>query len=105
MTKLVRTALFALALVGCADANDAIKAKEVQANLESSLAIGASRNEVEAVLGRLNIDHSYDKYASRYQGIIRNAGGPMDHAIVVYVYMNQDGKLTRVEAHDSYVGP
>jgi hypothetical protein len=105
MTRFLSTIVLALALVGCSDASDVTKADDVEKQLNATLKVGASINEVESTLGRLNIEHSFDKYASRYQGIIRNTGGPMDHAVVVYVYMDDNGKLTMVETHDSYTGP
>ena len=104
MSRFIATVILTLALVGCSDASDVTKAEDVEKRLNASLKIGASINEVESTLVRLEIEYSFDKYASRYQGIIRDTGGPMDHAVVVYVYMDENGKLTMVETHDSYTG-
>jgi len=105
MTRRLSSITLALALVACSDTSDVTKAENIEHQINTSLRAGASTKEVEATLGRLNIQHSYDKYASRYQGIIRDTGGPTDHAVVVYVYMDVSGKLTKVETHDSYTGP
>ncbi len=105
ITSLLASIILGLTLAGCSGSSDITNAAEVQEELDDLLQVGASKEYIEATLVRLNIGHSFDKYASRYQGIIRNAGGPMDHAVVVYVYMDENDKLTRVETHDSYTGP
>ena len=105
MAKSLAMALLILSLVGCSSAEDEPSAEKIEQQLVGALHTDATKTEVEAVLNSLNIEHSFDKYASRYQGVIRNTGGPMDHAIVVYVYMDENGKFRSVEAHDSYTGP
>jgi len=105
MNRPLVTVILVLALYGCSNAPEVIRAADIQNQLSSSLQDGSTRADVEAALDKLHIGYSFDKYASRYHGIIRNAGGPMDHAVVVYVYVDKDGRFTRLEARDSYTGP
>lgn len=93
----------ALAIASCS-ADDLSKASEVQAKADRALPLGSEQAIVERELKKLGIGATFDKFQSRYQGIIRSPSTGR-HAILVYVYLDSHSKVSKVEAIDSFTGP
>lgn len=77
-------------------------AKEVEALLRDRLEPGASKAQIEGVLTDLDITYSFDDFNRRYQGIVRNPNGSNYHAVVIHIYIDTTGHMTRLEVRDSY---
>jgi hypothetical protein len=103
MRRPAHLVLVAAASLG-ACAADAQVAAQVQVELNSSLTPGDSHQQIEAVLTAKKIGFTYDKYANRYQGIIRNESSYF-RAVVVYVRVDADRRFLSAEAHDTYTAP
>lgn len=56
---------------------------------------------IESYLNSKNILFTYDKYANRYQGIIRDQDSDF-HAITIYIVLDNQKKYVKVEVNDSY---
>lgn len=81
--------------------------EEVKQNLEAELTDDSCTEEIEEVLTRNGIGHSFDPFSrfgtwQRYQGIIRDVSPFLDHAIVVYVYVDEDKCYEKVETSNSF---
>ncbi len=101
----VRLFLFAPLLFLVAACGEQTNAADVKVKLESALEPGADQANIEAYLQSENLPFSYDEFRSRYQSIIRDSGTFIDHAVVIYVYVDENRRFLRVETHDSYTGP
>jgi hypothetical protein len=68
---------------------------------------GSSPKSIEGFLERHELHYSYDRFSKRYQSIIRNASADprVDHAIVIYLYVDDAMNFTRAEVRDSYTAP
>ena len=93
-----------LVSLGCV-AQGKTNAKSVLAEVNAALSKGDAPDVIESYFKNRGLFASYDRFGSRYQSIIRNTGGPLDHAVVIYVYVDEKRRLLRVETHDSYTGP
>ena len=80
-------------------------AKSVLTEINAALSKGDGPEVIEGYFKNRGLAASYDRFSNRYQSIIRNLGGPFDHAVVIYVYVDERKRLLRVETHDSYTGP
>jgi len=80
-------------------------AKSVLAEVNAALSKGDASDVIESYFRNRALFASYDRFGSRYQSIIRNTGRPLDHAVVIYVYVDEKKRLLRVETHDTYTGP
>lgn len=83
---------------------DDTKAGEVKRMMAKELKVGSTANEIEEFFTKHNITHSYDEFSQRYQAIIRDIPGSSkaNHAIVIYVYVNDEMKLQEYEVEDSF---
>jgi hypothetical protein len=80
------------------------KAEEVRQLIASELQIGAEALTIEAFFKRHDIAFSYDRFAQRYQAIIRDvASAPkVDQAIIIYIYVDDQKRFARSEVNDSF---
>jgi hypothetical protein len=81
--------------------------QEAKAIIDSELRVGASGREIEDFLNTQGLKFSYDKFAKRYQSIIRDvpSRSGMDKAIIIYLYVTDEKRLLRSEVRESYTGP
>lgn len=86
---------------------DQQKANEVELSIHTELQVGAASQAIEEYFDRHGIAYSYDKFARRYQAIVRNVAisSDVDQAIVIYVYVDEEKRFQRAEAHDSFTAP
>lgn len=90
-----------IAVAGCA--SDLPTAPQLEKELRATLAEGATRPTIEATLARYGITYSYDRFANRYQGILRSKKSNW-RAIGIYAQLDAEGRLSRLEVIDSYTG-
>ena len=74
---------------------------EVLNQIEASLGPGDSSERIEAYFAQRGLGASFDRFQQRYQSIIRHPDSNY-HAIVIYVYVDEDRRFTRAEAYDTY---
>jgi hypothetical protein len=87
-------------LAGCVSKLD-ITPQEVEAKINASLKVGDSSEIIEAYFKQEGLGFSYDKHESRYQSIIRHPKSDF-HAIIIYIYIDNQKGFLKAEAHDSY---
>ena len=75
--------------------------EQVEEEISSALAPGDNAATVEAYLRKRGLEFSYDRFANRYQAIIRHPESHF-HAITVHVLLDPEKKFLGVEADDSY---
>ncbi len=91
-----------IAVSGCA--GDIPRTSHLERELRVTLAEGAARPTIEAALAKHGIAYSYDRFANRYQGILRSKTSTW-RAVSIYVQLDTEEKLSRLEVTDSYTGP
>ena len=64
-------------------------------------------SEVVSFFEKHQITYSFDRFANRYQAIIRDvATGPgVDQAIVIHVHVDEDRRFLGAEVRDSFTAP
>jgi hypothetical protein len=92
----------AASLSACAA--DIPAAAQIEVELNYSLTHGDTHQKIEAVLTAKEIGFAYDKYASRYQGIIRSKSSDW-RAVIVHIRVDEAQRFLSAEAHDSYTAP
>jgi len=81
--------------------------EQIEELIKQDLALGDSSARIESFLKSNDIIFTYDKYASRYQCIIRDTSKDerMDSAIIIYLYMDEDKNFTKSEIIESFTSP
>lgn len=82
----------------CAD----LDKEKVRAELSKELHVGDSREKAELVLKSHGMDFSYDKFEQRYQSGIRGENCAFDKSVIVYIYINKSGLVSKIEVSNSY---
>ena len=77
---------------------------EVEAEVATALGKSADTDEIENYLLKRNLGFSYDRFANRYQAIIRDPSSDA-HAITIYILLDGEGRFADVEAHESFTMP
>ena len=83
-----------------------MKADEFGKMISARISLGHAREEAENIMIQEGITFTFDKYSSRYQATIADrisCGG--NHAISLYIYIDEADNVEKVEAIDSYVMP
>ena len=75
--------------------------RQVEADVSAALKQGATTQEIEAYLRQRGLEFSYDKYANRYQAIIRQPQSTFN-AITIHILLDEQKTYSGVEAEDSY---
>ena len=77
---------------------------EVRSSIEQTLGVGSSAADIELFFREHNLPSTYDRFAKRYQSIIRDVSDDpnVDHAIVIYIYVDDAKTFTRAEVRDSF---
>ena len=83
------------------------KSDEIKRLIAEELYVGASSEAIEAFFERHGILYSYDEFADRYQAIIRDVSGdaPLDQAVSIYVYIDENGDFEGSEVVDVFTAP
>ena len=105
--RFVALSVFLLALtvhVGACAEDNLPTAAQVQNDLRSALKAGDSSEKIEAFFRNRSLTTSYDKYAHRYQSIIRSPTSNF-RAVVIYVNVDSERRFLSAEAHDSFTMP
>lgn len=76
--------------------------KEVKALLNQTLTIGDSRSQVEEKLKTIDIEFSYDRFQNRYQATVTGCG--KFEALSVYLSLDDENKLSKIDVAKSYTG-
>lgn len=82
----------------CAD----LDKEKISAELNKELHVGDSRGKVESILKIHGIDFSYDEYQQRYQSGIRGENCAFDKSVIVLIYINESGLVSKIEVSNSY---
>jgi hypothetical protein len=82
------------------------KAGQLTQAAKSEFLVGASDASIRQFLTRHHINFSFDRFAKRYQGIIRDVESKpgTDCAVVAYIYVDSAGNYLRSEFMASYTG-
>ena len=80
------------------------RAVDVRKALTEKLNVGDESLAIEQVLVSNSIQFTYDRFANRYQGIIRDPKSDA-HAVVVYVNVDKERRFLSCETHDTYTMP
>ena len=121
MSKIARVVIMIAGLVlasiaGCDTGGDVIadrinrymnktKADEVRQLIAKELPVGSSAESVEAFFQRHKIEYSWDRFANRYQAIIRGVSKNsklLDQAIVIYINVDAEKRFVNAEVQDSF---
>ena len=78
--------------------------EQVKSDIERHLKPGDPHTAVEKALKGQKLGFSYDKYANRYQSIIRQRHSNFK-AVVIHVYLDEQRRFLRVETRNSYTSP
>ncbi len=83
------------------------KVAEVRQLIADELEPGASSEAIEGFFEKNEITYSYDRFAGRYQAIIRDvATGPgIDQAVVIHVKVDDQRRFVSAEVRDSFTAP
>jgi len=83
----------------CAD----LDKEKIRNELSKSLKIGDTREKVEFVLRSHGIDFSYDaEFEQRYSSNIRGKNCAFDKSVIIYIYINKSGLVSKIEVLNSY---
>jgi hypothetical protein len=97
------TILMALSGTACSEERK-MTAGEVRSSIDRALATGASAADIEQFFRQHDLPYTYDRFAKRYQSIIRDVSPDptVDHAIVIYIYVDDAKTFTKAEVRDSF---
>jgi hypothetical protein len=76
---------------------------KVRSEINKDLQIGDPREKVERVLKSRGIDFSYDgQFEQRYSSNIKGKNCAFDKSVILYIYLDKSGNVSRIETLDSY---
>ena len=83
---------------------DETKALEVRTVITNELRAGSTSEKIENFLNKYEINFSYDEFAERYQGIIRNVSNnkEIDQSVIIYIYVDKQKQFKSSEVTDSF---
>jgi len=67
--------------------------------------VGDSRETIERVLKSKGIRFSYDEFQQRYQSNIKGNNCLFDKSILLFVYLDKSGRMSRIETQEAYTMP
>lgn len=86
-------------LCGCCPNLDKDK---IKSEISKDLKIGDSREKVEDVLKNNRIEFTYDEYENLYSSNIRGGNCEFDRTVLVTIYLDSSGRVSKIETSDSY---
>ncbi len=83
------------------------RAAEIRELIAAELQPGKSAEQIERFFESKDITYSYDRFANRYQAIIRDVatGRNADQAIVIYINVDEKRRFLSAEVRDSFTAP
>lgn len=98
--------LLTLSATACTEKSTATS-REVQSSIDRALRRGSSAADIERFFREQNLPYTYDRFANRYQSVIRGVSDNpgIDQAIVIHVYVDDARTFTRAEVRDSFTLP
>lgn len=102
---------FVLGQFACTEGDDNMlgnidkeRAEQTRRLIADELAVGAAPQAIEEFFLRHGIAYSYDRFAHRYQAIIRGVSPDprVDQAVSIFIYVDDQGRFVRAEAHDTF---
>lgn len=105
--RLFGSIIVACLLLASCNGEDKVTTEQVENLIKEHLALGDSSAEIESFLKGNQIMFTYDKYAHRYQCIIRGASSNerVNSAIIIYLYVDEEKRFTRSEVIESFTSP
>ena len=102
MVRLVIVFLLSVGLLmsGCLPKLD-ITPEKVEAEILSALKPGDNSEAIESYLQKRGLAYSYDRFANRYQAIIRHPESDF-HTITIHTLLDPAKHFKGVEANNSY---
>jgi hypothetical protein len=100
--KAVFLAFLTLTLAGCGSCMHR-ELTQTRSFLEAELKLGDPRERIEEVLRKAGVPNVYDPYGNRYQSLI-TADRCRGSNVVVYVNLDSSGRMSRIEAFESFTG-
>jgi hypothetical protein len=95
--------LVTVAMAGCARGLETTP-EQIEAEIRAALGDSADSQSIESYLRQRGLEFSYDRFANRYQSIIRDPRSDA-HAISIYINLDAERRFADVEARDSYTMP
>lgn len=98
----------------CADGDESMlgnvnkeRVEQVRRLISDELAVGAATEAIEDFFKRHEIAYTYDRFAHRYQAIIRNVSTDPrnDQAVSILVHVDEQRRFVRAEVHDTFTAP
>jgi hypothetical protein len=81
----------------------AISRAQVESELHAKLSIGDSANKIEGSLKAEKCLYSWDPHQNRYQGkFTPRFKGLMDRSVEIYVYVDKERRMVRIEVLNTY---
>jgi hypothetical protein len=99
--RAITAAILLSAITGACGPTLDVTPADVLTQIDASLGPGDSSEAIEAYFSDEGLGVSFDGFNQRYQSIIRHPESNY-HAIVIYVYVDEERRFIRAEAHDSY---
>ncbi len=83
-----------------------VKAEQLTLAAKKEFTVGDNDASIQSFMKRHQISFSFDRFAKRYQGIIRDIGRQpkSDCAVVAYIYVDDAGNYLRAEFTATYTG-
>lgn len=105
LRRLMLSMAILMALSGTAGSEERkMTSVEVQTSIDRALVSGSSAADIERFFEANKLPYTYDRFAQRYQSIIRDVSKErgVDHAIVIHIYVDDARKFIRAEVRDSF---
>ena len=97
--------LLLLSMVVGACQGDCLNERMVRKQLESEVEIGQTREAAEAGMQRAGLSFSFDRFRSRFQSTVRDEQCDPYKAVSVYVYLDDAGRVSKIEVFESFTAP
>lgn len=97
--KILGAVLAVSLLTGCCPGLDKDK---IKSDLSKDLQVGDSREKIERVLSSHGFSFSYSEYQNLYNTTVRGKNCAFDKAVILTVYLDESGRMLRIETSDSY---
>lgn len=99
--KLLWTLVFALFVSGCNKCADLDKEK-IKEEFSKELHVGDSRKKVVHVLIKSGMNFIYDEYSDAYSLTIRGKDCAFDKSVLVDIYLDKSGSMSKIETSYAY---
>ena len=72
--------------------------------VEQDLEVGASSETIEAFFEKYEIGYSYNRFANRYRGMVRDVenNSILTQNVVIHIYVDENKNFVRADVYDSF---